>query len=85
MSLIDFILSLEGAPQQTITDVDKALPGFARLAADLKQATPVLKQISPHVDALAPLVAQLWPIFKKAEPDIGLVVPAVEEVADIVK
>jgi hypothetical protein len=83
MSLIDFALKLEGATDQQIADADRAVPGFARLAADLKQATPVLKQMSPHVDALAPLVAQLWPIFKRAEPDIVLVAPAVGDAADI--
>jgi hypothetical protein len=78
MSLIDFALGLEGAPQQTIDDVDKALPGFARVAADLKQAAPLLKQIQPQL-------AQLWAIWQKAEPDVVAVAPVAEEVIELVE
>ena len=78
MSLIDFALGLEGAPQQVIDDVDKALPGFARLAADLKQAAPILKQIQPQLD-------QLYAIWQKAEPDIVADAPVAKEVADLVQ
>jgi len=85
MSLVDFALGLEGASQQVIEDVDKALPGFARLAADLKQAAPVLKLAQPHLNALAPLVAQLWPILQRAEPDVDAVAPAAKEIADLIQ
>ena len=85
MSLIDFALGLEGASQQVIDDVDKSLPGFARLAADLKQAAPILKQAQPHLDALIPMVAQLWTIWQKAQPDIVEVAPVTQEVLDLIQ
>jgi hypothetical protein len=78
MSLIDFALGLEGAPQQVIDDVDKALPGFARVAADLKQAAPILKQIQPQL-------AQLWAIWQKAQPDIFAEIPVAQEVIDVIQ
>jgi hypothetical protein len=81
LDVVDFAACLDGVPQQTIDDVDKSIPGFSRLAADLKQAGPILSMMRPHVDALAPLIAQLWPIFQKAEPDLVSVEPAVEDAA----
>lgn len=83
MSWLDFGLSIAGLPQEKIAEVDAALPGFARLADDLKQAEPILQKAKPHLDALEPLLAQLWPIAQKAWPDILAVTPAATDLADL--
>jgi hypothetical protein len=83
VSWVDFGLGIAGLEQDKIAEVDAALPGFSRLAAELKQAEPILKQAKPHLDALEPLLIQLWPIVQKAWPDILAVTPAATDLADL--
>jgi hypothetical protein len=83
VSLLDFALQLGGFPEKTIADLDRQLPGLARLAAVVKEAEPFLTQAKPHVDALVPIVEQLWPILQKAWPDIVAVTPTVQELIDL--
>ena len=82
MSGIDFVLGLAGMPEETIQNLDRNLPGMARLAAAAKQAEPILTAAKPHLDALEPLAVQLWPILQKAWPDIVAVTPTVEQLID---
>ena len=85
MSLADFALTVAGMPANQIADVDKAMPGFARIAAAVKQAEPIITQAKPHLDALEPLLIQLWPILQKAWPDIVADTPAATELIDFVE
>jgi hypothetical protein len=83
MSVLDFALSLAGVPQATIADLDKQLPGLARIAAGAREAEPLINQAKPHLDALAPILAKLWPILQKAWPDIEAATPVAEELVDL--
>ena len=78
MSLLDMGLSLEGLPQETITQIDNSLPAFQRLAAAWKEA-------EPHVTILAPQIAALIPIYAKAHPDIVAVTPLVQALLAFIK
>lgn len=89
-NMLRFALGLANIPDDKVADLDKALPGFARLAALAKQAEPILTQagphlvaIEPHLVALQPIGIQLWPIVLKAWPDIVAVTPTVEEFIDL--
>lgn len=84
MSILDFALSVAGLPQATIEELDKDLPGLARIAAAAKEAEPLLTAAKPHLDALAPLVSKLWPILQRVWPDIAQAVPTVEQLVDFV-
>ena len=93
MSWIDIGLEVVGMPEQDVQDLDRALPGFARIAAAAKQGDPLLTEAKPHVDALIPLLAQAMPhidalmpllpklyaIGKGVYPDIVAVTPTVQE------
>jgi hypothetical protein len=83
VSLLDFALQLGGFPQKTIADLDRQLPGLARLAAAVKEIEPDLTLAKPHLDALMPIAARLWPVLQKAWPDIVAVTPTVQELIDL--
>jgi hypothetical protein len=82
MSVLDFALSLAGVSQATTEELDKQLPGLARIAAGARDAEPLLTQAKPHLDALAPILAQLWPVLQKAWPDIISATPVAQEIID---
>ena len=82
MSVLDFALSLAGVPEATIADLDKQLPGLARIAASAREAEPLVNQAKPHLDALVPIFTKLWPILQKAWPDIVAATPVAQEIVD---
>lgn len=96
MSVIDFALGIAGVPDQTIQDLDKAWPGFGRIAAAAKAGEPLLTQAKPHIDALIPLMTQAMPhidalmpmlpklyaIGTSVYPDIVAVTPTVQELIE---
>ena len=74
MSELDFGLGLAGVPSATIEELDKQLPALQRLVAALRQAEPLLSQLSPilaknwpDVVAVTPLVQQLIAFAKEKE------------------
>ena len=77
--VIKFVLDVDGMPATTIADLEKALPGFAALAADMKAAAPILQKMQPLLEALEPLVEQAWPIWQRALPKITAVLPTTQE------
>lgn len=74
-----FALGLANVPDKDVADLEKALPGIARLSDLAKQAEPHLIAAAPHVAALEPIFEQLWPIIVKAMPDIVSTMPTLEE------
>lgn len=82
MSLLDFALEVAGMSEDEVTALDAELPGFARLAADAREAEPILVKAKPHIDALVPLVVEIWPILQKAWPDVLAATPTVESLID---
>lgn len=84
-AFLRFALGLANIPDQTVTDLDKSLPGFARLAASAKQLEPIIAKAMPHVDALEPLIQEAVPIIRAAYPDLVAVVPTVQELLAFAK
>jgi hypothetical protein len=84
MSVLDFALSLAGVPEATIEDLDKQLPGLARIAAGAREALPLMNEAKPHLDALAPIFVKLWPILQKISPDIEAATPVAQEIIGFV-
>lgn len=92
--LIEFALGVAGLPQQAVTDIDKALPGAARVVDALKQLEPYLEQARPHIEAitphvtamlphlqaLLPLLDKAMPILKAEYPDIVALLPTAQEI-----
>lgn len=74
-----FALGLANVPDKDVADLEKALPGMARLADLAKEAQPQLIAAAPHVAALEPIFEKLWPIVLKAMPDIATSMPMIEE------
>jgi len=71
-------LTLARAPDKTIADLDKALPGMGRLAA-------LAKKLEPIIEKMDPLLEEALPIIKKAWPDIVADWPAAEEILDLAR
>jgi hypothetical protein len=85
MSLLDIALKLAGMPQATIDELDRSMPGLARLAVVARNAEPLLTQAKPHLDALLPIAAKLWPQLQAAWPDIVAVTPTIEQLIEFAK
>jgi hypothetical protein len=97
--MLRFALGLANMPTATVDDLDKSLPGFARLASSAKQLEPIIKNAMPDIDALeplilkaiphltalAPLIQQAEPIIRAAYPDIVAVIPTVQELLAFAK
>lgn len=94
--VIRFALGIASMPDQVVNDLDRSLPGFARIAAAAKELEPILQKGEPHAEALAPLlaqamphiqelmplIAQAMPIIKRVWPDIVAVTPTIEELIE---
>ena len=83
--VIRFALGLANMPEATVNDLDKALPGMARLVSAAKDLEPDLKLAEPHVEALLPIFTRVMPKLKAAYPDLVSVIPTVEELITFVK
>jgi hypothetical protein len=79
-NLVKFALGLANVPPDTVADIDKSLPGMARLIAAAKELEPILTVAQPHIDALTPLVPKAMLILKAAYPDLIAVIPTAGEV-----
>lgn len=92
--LVKFTLGIAGLPPETVADIEKQLPGAARLIDAAKLLEPYLEQAHPHIEALTPHLAAamphlevLLPIFNKAAPilkaeypDIVALLPTAQEI-----
>lgn len=92
--LIKFALGVAGLPPQAVADIEKQLPGAARLIDAAKQLEPYLEQaqphieaitphltaIMPHVQALLPILDKVMPIIKAEYPDIVALLPTAQEI-----
>lgn len=81
--MLRFALGVANVPDDKVDELDKAMPGFARLAADAKQAKPILEKLAPLINQIEPLAVQLWPIAVKAWPDLMAVLPVVSDYIDL--
>lgn len=83
--VIRFALGLANMPDATVNDLDKALPGMARLATVAKDLEPDLREAEPHIEALLPIFDRVLPKLKAAYPDLIAVIPTVEELINFTK
>jgi hypothetical protein len=97
-SWVKFALGLAGMPAGMVDDLDKAMPGSARLIDAAKQIAPILSQaqpdieaitphltaMMPHLQALLPLFDKAMPIMKAAYPDLVAVLPTAKEIVAFV-
>lgn len=89
---VKFALGIAGLPPAVIADIDKAIPGVARLAEAAKQIEPYLEQAHPHIEAITPHLEALLPIFEKVMPilkaeypDIVALLPTAKEIIAFVE
>lgn len=85
--LVKFALGIAGLPPAVIAEIDKNIPGMARLADAAKQIEPYLEQAHPHIEAITPHLYALLPIFEKVMPilkarypDIAALLPTAKEI-----
>jgi hypothetical protein len=83
--LLRFGLGLANVSQKTADDLDKSLPGMARLCALAKQLEPIIQRNYPHLKAIEPDLPEVERIIKQAWPDIVSVTPTIEELIDAAK
>lgn len=89
--LIKFALGVAGLSPTVVADIEKQLPGAARLIDAAKQLEPYLEQAHPHIEAIMPHVEALLPILNKAlpilkaeYPDIVALLPTAQEIVAFV-
>lgn len=92
--LVKFALGVAGLPSAVVADIDKAMPGAARLIDAAEQLEPFLEQahphieamtphltaILPHIEALLPIINKALPILKAEYPDIVALLPTAQEI-----
>lgn len=84
-TFVRFALGIANMPAQTVSDLDKSLPGFERLAALAKQLEPIIQRNLPHLQAIEPDIPAIVTIIGKAWPDFVSVTPTVDELIQFVK
>ena len=84
MSALDFAAKLAGVPQQTIDEVESAVPHTAKLLQLFKdhedlilQGKALLDKFSPVIAEAMPLIAQAQAFYAKLSP---LITPAMKEI-----
>jgi hypothetical protein len=83
--LIRFTLTLASVPSKDIDDLDKSLPGLARICDLAKQLEPIIQRNLPHIKAMEPDIPQIVNIIKLAWPDIVSVTPTIDEYVNLAK
>lgn len=92
--LVKFALGVAGLSPEVVADIDKSLPGTARLIDAVKLLQPILAQAQPHIEAitpqvqamlphieaLIPLLNKALPIIKAEYPDIIALLPTAKEI-----
>lgn len=69
---IRFALGLANMPDATVNNLDRQLPGLARIAAAAKKLEPDLQQLDVIVERMMPTINTEW-------PDVVAATPTVEE------
>lgn len=83
--LIKFALGVAGLPPQTVADIDKAMPGMARLIDAAKQIEPYLEQAHPHIEAITPHLTAIMPHITAMMPHLQQILPLIERALPILK
>jgi hypothetical protein len=83
--LIRIVLTLAQVPEKDISDLDKSLPGLARLCDLAKQLEPIIQRNLPHIKAIEPDIPAITSIIKAAWPDIVAVTPTIDEYVNLAK
>lgn len=90
--VLKFALGLANMPAEQVDDLDRKLPGLARIAAAAKQLQPLLAQAEPHAEALQPLLIAalphleaLLPLLTQAMPHLNALAPLGAQGMPVVK
>lgn len=83
--VIRFALGLASVPEKDIDDLEKSLPGMARLVDLAKQLEPIIQRNLPHIKAIEPDMPLIVNIIKQAWPDIVSVTPTIDEYINLAK
>lgn len=83
--LIKFALGVAGLPPATVADIEKQLPGAARLVEAAKQFEPFLEQAHPHIEAITPHLAAMAPHVIAALPHLQALLPILDKALPILK
>lgn len=83
--LTKFALGVAGLPPTAVADLDKAMPGAARLIDAAKQIEPYLEQAHPHIEAITPHLAAMGPHIAAMMPHLQALLPLLDKVMPILK
>lgn len=84
-NLVKFALGVAGLPAETVADIDKAMPGAARLIDAAKQFEPFLEQAHPHIEAITPHLSAMAPHVTAIMPHLQALLPLLDKVLPILK
>jgi hypothetical protein len=73
--LVKFGLGLANVPAELVDEIDKQLPGAARLIAVAKDLKPELEKLEPLIEKAMPIYAQAQPLIAEAGPIVADVLP----------
>ncbi len=84
MSAIDFAARLAGVPQQTIDEVNAAVPHTAKLLQTFKDHEDLIVQGKALLDKFGPVIAEAMPLIVQAQAFYAkvspLIAPALKEI-----
>lgn len=83
--VVKFALGVAGLPAQVVADIDKAMPGAARIIDAAKQLEPYLEQAHPHIEAITPHLAAMAPHVTAMMPHLQALLPLFDKVMPILK
>jgi len=84
MSALDFAALLAGVPQQTIDEVEAAVPHTAKLLQTFKDHEDLIIQGKALLDKFGPVIAEAMPLIVQAQAFYAkvspLIAPAIKEI-----
>lgn len=83
--LVKFALGVAGLPPAAVADIDKAMPGAARVIDAAKQLEPYLEQARPHIEAITPHLTAMAPHITAMMPHLQALLPLLDKVMPILK
>ena len=77
MSALDFAARLAGVPQQTIDEVEAAVPHTAKLLQTFKDHEDLIVQGKALIDKFGPLITEAMPLIAQAQAFYAKLAPLI--------
>lgn len=83
--VVRFALGMAGMPEDTVNQIDGALPAMERLIDAEKQISPAIAKMYPDLVTVIPIIERLLASAKDLEPTVVQVYPDLVTVLPVLK